>query len=516
MSQKLRTVPFCAMFALFWSANGWADHIPIRRVPADYHILAQSAATLKDYRLLSEGCNVGTNRCAVSSGDGVNGSGIVFADMTQIVGDRLVVGGVNPGTMYQAFCNDCSLDRSTIRHPGNPGDPNFPAEGFVCPILADGAVDTFIAACNELAGDDFPVTFEMNDMDVTVLAGGSDCQFACTGPVCPPSFDPNPGNGVCDLPAGTYGDVAVRNDAKIHFLGGVYDLASYQNGKRVTMSFGGQTTLNVAETAEMRFGDEVIVVAGCGTLRVNFEGGRSRDFGVSFGKDGLITLDLCAPFGFIRLGNSNFIGGHIFGNTISSDLGNQGFCCEQPPTPTPTPTPTRTPEPTPTPTPAIPCDDMWCRMHPPKIRFAPQPEMDNLKLSGLHVPLSETADLAATGLVIVLSDSDGEIYRGTIPPGKISGSGRRWKFRDPAGRYDGIKSLTFKPHGGMYKVRGRIQPALAPGMTGVLRNADREVLTLTLFAGEQCFSTTNYWTMPPPPISGDKRIRKCGEQVPGP
>jgi len=303
---------------LAWGAIAAADDIPLRRSPGVYHILARKEFKGKNYHLVSQGCNIGVNNCLGR----VNGRDLFMADQTQMVSDKCTnLGGGSD--VFQLFCNEVKresptqLKGVTVRHPGPPADPNFPAESWTCPILADESDATFIAACNALPGGTYPSPFTWGAVDVLVKKGGGDCD--CGAVVC----DSNPGNNVCDLPAGNYQDVNVRNGAVISFDGGVYNVRRYKNGKDVRMEFKSPTTLNVAGKSGLRFGNGARVIAECGDLRVNYEGTKS----INLGRRSQVTMDLCAPFGKLRLGNTNFITGHYFADSISSDRGNRGFCC---------------------------------------------------------------------------------------------------------------------------------------------------------------------------------------------
>lgn len=280
------------------------------RSPTAYHILGRTSLSLKDYRLTSKGCNIGVNDCG-----GQTTCPGFMADDTQLVADQCVEGG---GDVYQAFCN---IGGCPPRVP--------PVETWTCPILADQSDATFIAACNMLPGGNFPAVFTSTDWKVTAPKDGGDCVVQCVGGNCPlpQPADSDPGNGKCDLPPGDYGQVTALNDSIISFDGGVYNLLSYQNGKSVIMEFKAQTTLNVSQDTEMRFNDGARVVAECGDLRINFEGGRTKAEDLVLGKNSIITADICVPYGRIRLGNSNSLTGHFFGKTVNSDFGNDGRCC---------------------------------------------------------------------------------------------------------------------------------------------------------------------------------------------
>jgi hypothetical protein len=48
---------------------------------------------------------------------------------------------------------------------------------------------------------------------------------------------------------------------------------------------------------------------------------------ISLGKRGQVDADVCSIDGMVRLGNSNSLRGHFFGDRIRSDHGNVGHCC---------------------------------------------------------------------------------------------------------------------------------------------------------------------------------------------
>ncbi len=299
-----------------------AGPIALRTAPAGYHILARTRLALKNYNLRSQGCNVGVN----NSGGRLGAGGPVFADNTQLVSD-IVDGLGRGGDLFQIFSNEGSLDGVTVRHPGPATNPRFPGEGFRPPILAAETDQAFIAACDKLPGGAFPTSFSAGTIEVTTKKGGGDCTFKCPGSGCGSVADSEPDNDICDLPAGKYGVINVKNDSKISFDGGSYDIAEFQNGKGVLMLVKAPTTLNVGEGAELRFGDSAVVAVECGELRMNYLGGKSVERSVSLGKHSRITMDLCAPYALLRLGRDNVLEGHFFAGEVAADENNQGFCC---------------------------------------------------------------------------------------------------------------------------------------------------------------------------------------------
>jgi hypothetical protein len=61
----------------------------------------------------------------------------------------------------------------------------------------------------------------------------------------------------------------------------------------------------------------------CGQIRVNIAG--PGDF--SFGRQAAINAFFCAPERTMLLGHDNNLTGRFFGNVISADANNRGFCC---------------------------------------------------------------------------------------------------------------------------------------------------------------------------------------------
>jgi hypothetical protein len=283
---------------------------PLDRDPASYHILARSSANLKDYHLRGNGgtCNIGVNNVGGDLGTSALGSRRFMMDVGQLVADDCSSAA---GDIVQCFCNQ------------GGGKFNVACAAWPPPLLADDSDATFIAACNDgLAQGDFPAVF---------VTGATDIGCPKNGDCVPGGADLQPGNQKCDLAPGNYKTVNPSTGCTM-VLGGVYNVADWIAPRGTRLEIASPTTLNVAgDTDELRFGDNVELIAVCGEFRVNYRGpAKPGDRVVNLGRanDGPVTMDLCAPFALVRLRNDNELRGHYFANTVQSDFNNEGECCD--------------------------------------------------------------------------------------------------------------------------------------------------------------------------------------------
>jgi hypothetical protein len=303
---------------------------PLRRDLGSYVIFGLRSVGLKNITVTGA-CNTGVD-CAQptsSSSCGViTHENPLYADGSQIAGDvaRFSRGG---GIIYQLFSNHPSgLENVFINEPPVESPVPLPILGDVD---GDGTPSCSIqtGSCVVDAGDleeacGFPTPFPACDASKQVVAmPNADCQGAA---------DSAMGNGRCDLPAGTYGNLAVRDNAKLAFDGGTYTFCNFQFG-RDTETVANTTTVVNVDHGDVGISNGSIFGpapgTGCGLLTVNVKGPDGPDAGFSFGRNGSVNGFFCAPERTIRLGHNNNLSGHFFGDTINADSNDRAFCCKK-------------------------------------------------------------------------------------------------------------------------------------------------------------------------------------------
>lgn len=236
---------------------------------------------------------------------------VTFADGSQLGAD--VVSFNKPGaSVFDLFTNGPTPRNVTVRDGGGALSlPLFPgACGAGC------APD--VAALESMCG--FPTPFPSCDASRPVTVGGGDC---------PNGLDTVPGNGRCDLPPGTYGDMVVRDNAKLSLSAGTYVACTFLVGKNAVVT-GHGVALQI-DGGGFRIGNLSKLGSECGDFAVRVKGQGP----VTLGKTVSLVASLCAPAGSMSLGNGNQLKGQFVGDTIAMDRSNVGECCSCPPCPSP-------------------------------------------------------------------------------------------------------------------------------------------------------------------------------------
>ncbi len=292
---------------------------PLRTDVNSYFAFAMRNASLKNLDLLSP-CNVGVN-CAQPTSNSSCGVAALensfFADGSQLAADvtRFNRGGAS---VFQLFSNLIpNPSNVTVRQPG-PG-PNG-TNPLTLPILGDLDGDgnpSCGTGCAPDYGDlaafcGLPTPAPTcNVANPILVRSGEDC----LGP------DSHPGNGQCDLPAGTYGNLTVQNGATISFDGGTYGFCSVGMGRNVNAVVKNAATLNVNGNFNVNNGSAL--GQQCGDFTVNAFGPGA----VGFGRNASITGFFCAPERTVNLGHNNDLTGRFVGDFINADSNNRGRCC---------------------------------------------------------------------------------------------------------------------------------------------------------------------------------------------
>lgn len=302
---------------------------PLRRDLSAYVIFGMRNVSLKNITV-NGACNTGVN-CENPNSN--NSCGVIthenatYADGSQIAGDRARFN--RPGAqVWQLFTNKPSgLDNVTINSP--PGLP----EAFTPPVLADIDNDG-TASCsivNNQCSPDFgdlyaacgidPLNFPACNIAAPVLVQkNQDCLIA---------VDVIPGNGRCDLAAGTYGGLTINNDGAIQFTGGgTFNFCNVTGGQRVNMTADVPAVLNIsAGDFNIKDGSNVGPGPGvdCGEITVNVNGTNA----ISFGRDSNINGYFCGPESEVRLGHNNNLTGRFYGDVVNADSNDRAFCCAE-------------------------------------------------------------------------------------------------------------------------------------------------------------------------------------------
>lgn len=292
----------------------------LNRDPRAYMILAERIANVKNLAIEAPGCSVGVNCAQVgrSRHCGIlRAKNASFAGSSQVAADNTCA----TSSFFEVFRNGpatCAPGCSMIAVPGPNPDCSTP---LTTPILGD------------LDGDGTPSCDDACRVDPGDLAAA--CGVALPLPDCDPAkpivvrpdedclgIDLVPGNHRCDLPAGTYGALVVRNGARINFAAGTTVLCSLTAGKATRVTSTGDALVLVPGNGNVAMNNLSDVGGQCGALRIVTEKG-----GIRLGRAGDYTLDACAIAGHVSIGHSNNLRGHVLGDVVTGNVNNDGRCC---------------------------------------------------------------------------------------------------------------------------------------------------------------------------------------------
>jgi hypothetical protein len=304
----------CAMFGQV--AATVAEAQSPRRDLSAYVVFGLRNANVKDLDVLGP-CNTGVN-CAKPSTNSdcgvVSHEDSFYADGSQIVGDqtKFSKSGAN---VFQVFTNDLQGKDTTIRDalvdpvtlpiiPDLDGDgqPSCRTAGQQC--VADPG--DLAKACG------FPNPFPACNSNNPVVVAGGDCMIG---------GDSQPGNAICDLPAGVYGSLNVQNGSAISFDGGTYVFCDVVIGKNTTATSKAPAKLLVHGDFNVNNGSSF--GQNCGDFDVLAKG----EGGFGFGRNSGIVGFFCGPERTLGLGDNNDLTGRFFADTVRADAGNRARCC---------------------------------------------------------------------------------------------------------------------------------------------------------------------------------------------
>lgn len=294
---------------------------PLKRNLDAYIIFGMRSVGLKNISVTG-GCNTGVNcaRPTANSDCGVVNHENPFYDAGSQIAADVARFNRPGGIIYQLFANfPNGLGNVTITEPPVESPNPLPllpdADGDGTPSCRPGCdadPGDLAAACG------FPAPFPACDPTRPVTVNpGSDCSGAP---------DAAPGNGRCDLSAGTYGDLTVQNDGKLTLRGGTYTFCGFQFGRRTETVATIASVVNVRGDVGINAGSVFGPAPGteCGKIRVNVAGPGA----FSFGREATISGFFCAPERWMRLGHGNNLSGRFYADTVSADGFNRAVCCQ--------------------------------------------------------------------------------------------------------------------------------------------------------------------------------------------
>lgn len=287
---------------------------------ADYLVLGQKTVALKNLEVAAPGCNVGVNcyRTAASPQCGrLQMKGASVAQPGQVVGDATC----GRGAFWEVFRNNIGQCDPTLDMIANPGIAPDGSEPFVPPIVPNADLDGD-PSCSDLCQVDrqdvaaacgvaLPLPF-CDALKPVVVSPDADC----------PPYDTTPGNFRCDLPPDRYGTITVLAAGSLAFNAGTHVACGLAAGTGARVTSFGDATVLVPGKGNVKLNNDGQHGCGCGRLRLIAERGT-----ISLGKRGEVDADACSIDGTVRLGNSNALRGHFFGDRVRSDSGNVGHCC---------------------------------------------------------------------------------------------------------------------------------------------------------------------------------------------
>jgi hypothetical protein len=286
----------------------------------DYMILAQRSAALKNFAIEAPGCNIGVN-CGeghTNAACGVlNAKNASLGGVSQAVANRLCASD-QFGAVFRNEPSGCDPTCDMVTDQGSgPGCTTAWEPPLVGDLDHDGRPscdagcvtdpDDLAAACG------VALPLPACDKKKTVfVTENHDCSVG----------DVIPGNRRCDLAAGTYGTVIVRNGAWLQFSAGTTVVCNLKAGKATRVKSAGPAVVIAPDKGAIKLNNDADVGSDCGMLRFVADRGV-----VHFGRNGDITADVCAIRGLAKLGHANTLRGQFFGDRVLSDFDNDGRCC---------------------------------------------------------------------------------------------------------------------------------------------------------------------------------------------
>ena len=306
------------------------------RDPSHYTVLGLRRVRLKNFAMEPPGCHVGVNCMQPDPNSAcgqLNAKHAQFAGAGQLAADNLCASEA----FFEVFRNGpatCGPDCTMIQDPGPGADCS---SAFSGPILGDLDGDGH-ASCSD--------TCETDLDDIAAACGVTlpipPCDYARFVEVLPgqdcSTSDVLPGNGACELAAGVYGDVRVRNGARITFAAGTTVACAVRAGKATRLTSAGTAQVLVPGSGVVKINNTSDAGSTCSALTFVTEHGP-----IVFGRNGDFAVDACSLAGKLKLGHANNLHGHFIGADVVMDFNNDGRCCTPAPPPSSTTTSTTAP-----------------------------------------------------------------------------------------------------------------------------------------------------------------------------
>ena len=319
---KIRMRASLLLVSLVGAATRVAAAPLLDRDPAHYFVFAQRAVKLKNLAIEAPGCHVGVN---CEPGKESSSCGVLFAKNAFLDGDSQatasrVCASERFGSVFRNNTG-CDPDCSMIADAGPNADCSTSFDAPILPDLDGDGTASCSSSCEPDGGDlaaACGVTLPLPACDpkrTVFVVESNDCS---TG-------DRIPGNHRCDLAAGSYGTVIVRNGARLEFAGGTTVVCNLKAGKATRIVSAAPAVVIAPGKGIIKLNNAADVGTGCGQLRFVTDQGIIR-----FGRNGDITADVCAIRGLAKLGHANNLRGQYFADRLGMDFDNDGRCCDGP------------------------------------------------------------------------------------------------------------------------------------------------------------------------------------------
>src|SRR5689334_16081120 len=310
-----------ALIVVLAATSATATQYALDRDLNSYIVLGIRVARVQSMFTEPPGCNIG-----VDCGPAIQrygGCGYFHSDGGRFAAPGQVVANQACGTrsFFEVFSNVAPCTDNMCSQVDDPGSSPFCEESWTPPLFGD------------LDGDGQP------SCDADCVTDPDDVARACGVTLPLPDCDPGrpilanrnsdcgaddaiPGNHRCDLAPGTYGAIRVAKGARLMFAPGTTVICSLNARSATRISSDGPATVLVPGTGSVYFNNSADVGGDCGAFRIVSEHGL-----IKLGRYGDYGLDACTIGGLLKIGHANNLHGHFIGDSVGSDIHNDGRCC---------------------------------------------------------------------------------------------------------------------------------------------------------------------------------------------
>jgi hypothetical protein len=310
-----------ALIVVLAATSATATQYALDRDLNSYIVLGIRVARVQSMFTEPPGCNVGVD-CGPTV-QRYGGCGYFHSDGGRFAAPGQVVANQVCGTksFFEVFSNVSPCTDNMCSQVADAGSSPFCEEPWTPPLFGD------------LDGDGQPSCDAdcVTDPDDVARACGVTLPFPPCDPTRPivatrnedcSSDDALPGNHRCDLAPGTYGAVRISKGARLTFAPGTTVVCSLNARSATRISSSGPATVLVPGAGSVYFNNSADVGGDCGTFRIASEHGL-----VKLGRYGDYGIDACTIGGLLKLGHANNLHGHFIGDSVGSDIHNDGRCC---------------------------------------------------------------------------------------------------------------------------------------------------------------------------------------------